>query len=107
MTVVRSELSDIVNAINQEVQVIENSITDLEQILQEDPDIANSIAEESKFRRFAQGLFVIRRILELQITNIKVAEIQEDDDLQIEIEALKLETETCLITIEEKIEKLR
>ncbi len=45
----------------------------------------------------------MQRIVEMQSESLRVAEMQEDDSLQIEIEALKLESETCLAGIQEKV----
>ena len=46
------------------------------------------------------------RILKLQSVNATVAEMQEDDDLSIEIEALKMEAEACKEQLNEKIGQL-
>lgn len=45
----------------------------------------------------------MQRIVEMQSESLRVAEMQEDDSLQIEIEALKLESETCLAGLQEKV----
>ena len=57
------------------------------------------MCEEVKFKKFLQGLLVLQRIVELQSESLKVAEMQEDDNYQIEIEALKLESDTCIATL--------
>jgi hypothetical protein len=96
MVKVHKDIQDIINAVSQEMNIIQRSIDSLSGL---DNDMIEVICEEIKFKKFLQGVLVIQRIVELQSESLKVAEMQEDDNYQIEIEALKLETDTCLATI--------
>ncbi len=78
------------------MNVIQKSIDGLSGL---DNELIEVICEENKFKKFLHGVLVIQRIVELQSESLKVAEMQEDDNYQIEIEALKLETDTCLATL--------
>ena len=95
MAKVRGDLQDVADAINKEIVVIEKVVSQIEEDCESEPEIAEQLINESQFKRFIQGMFVILRILELQIENSTVAEMQEDDEFSIEIEALKMEAETC------------
>ncbi len=50
---------------NQELVTIENMITQISEISIEDQDAFESIINETKFKRFVQGVLVIMRIVEL------------------------------------------
>jgi hypothetical protein len=78
------------------MNIIQKSIDNLSGL---DNDMIEVICEEIKFKKFLHGILVIQRIVELQIESLNVAEMQEDDNYQIEIEALKLESDTCLATL--------
>ena len=96
MIKVHKDIQDIINAVSLEMNTIQKSIDSLSGL---DNDIIEVICEEIKFKKFLHGILVIQRIVELQIESLNVAEMQEDDNYQIEIEALKLESDTCLTTL--------
>lgn len=96
MVKVLKDIQDIINAASLEMNIIQKSIDSLSGL---DNDIIEVISEEIKFTKFLHGILVIQRIVELQIECLNVAEMQEDDNYQIEIEALKLESDTCLATL--------
>ena len=96
MVKVHEDIQDIINAVSLEMNIIQKSIDSLSSL---DNDIIEVICEEIKFKKFLHGILVIQRIVELQIESLNVAEMQEDDNYQIEIEALKLESDTCLATL--------
>jgi len=96
MVKVHKDIQDIINAISLEMNVIQKSIDGLSGL---DNELIEVICEENKYKKFLHGVLVIQRIVELQSESLKVAEMQEDDNYQIEIEALKLETDTCVATL--------
>jgi hypothetical protein len=96
MVKVHKDIQDIINAVSLEMNIIQKSIDNLSDL---DNDMIEVICEEIKFKKFLNGILVIQRIVELQIESLNVAEMQEDDNYQIEIEALKLESDTCLATL--------
>jgi hypothetical protein len=96
MVKVHKDIQDTINAVSLEMNIIQKSIDSLSGL---DNDIIEVICEEIKFKKFLHGILVIQRIVELQIESLNVAEMQEDDNYQIEIEALKLESDTCLATL--------
>jgi ferritin-like protein len=96
MVKVHKDIQDIINAVSLEMNIIQKSIDNLSGL---DNDMIEVICEEMKFKKFLHGILVIQRIFELQIESLNVAEMQEDDNYQIEIEALKLESDTCLATL--------
>jgi hypothetical protein len=96
MVKVHKDIQDIINAVSLEMNIIQKSIDNLSGL---DNDMIEVICEETKFKKFLNGILVIQRIVELQIESLNVAEMQEDDNYQIEIEALKLESDTCLATL--------
>jgi hypothetical protein len=87
--------------VSLELNTIQNAIATLESI--NDSDILASVCDDPKFKRFLQGVQVLKRVIEVQSESLRVAEMQEDDDYQIQIEALKLELETCTQSIDEKL----
>ena len=96
MVKVHKDIQDIINAVTLEMKVIQKSIDSLSGL---DNEMIEVMCEENKYKKFLHGVLVIQRIVELQSESLKVAEMQEDDNYQIEIEALKLETDTCLATL--------
>jgi hypothetical protein len=96
MVKVHKDIQDIINAVSLEMNTIQKSIDSLSTL---DNDIIEGLCEEIKFKKFLHGILVIQRIVELQIESLNVAEMQEDDNYQIEIEALKLESDNCLATL--------
>lgn len=96
MVKVHKDIQDVINAVSLEMNTIQKSIDSLQEL---DNDVIEAVCEQVKFKKFLQGLLVLQRIVELQSESLKVAEMQEDDNYQIEIEALKLESDTCIATL--------
>ena len=96
MVKVHKDIQDVINAVSLEMNTVQKSIDSLQEL---DNDVIEAVCEQVKFKKFLQGLLVLQRIVELQSESLKVAEMQEDDNYQIEIEALKLESDTCIATL--------
>ena len=106
ITKVKSEISDMVNSINQELITIDHTIEGVKKFSEEESDSLPALTSDSKFKRFLHGLCVIQRILEKLAHSCQVAVWQDVDEVSIEIESLKLEVDGCLEQLKYKIESL-
>ena len=50
--------------------MIDSFIGNLAELIQEDRDAVSSLVEESKVKRFVQGVLVLMRILEMHIESL-------------------------------------
>lgn len=101
MGLVKNHTDDLLASLRSEITGIDkvlDSLTDL------DPDSMSELIGNMKFHRYFRGLNHLLRLLESVSKLLEVAEMLEDDDYSMDLEALKSE---CAVLLEDLTAKIR
>ena len=71
-----------------------------------DDETVQTVIDSKKFQRYFKGLIVIGKLLSKTIRKLEIAEMIEDDDFIMDLEALKSEASTLMEELTSKIDTL-
>ena len=71
-----------------------------------DDETVQTVIDSKKFQRYFKGLIVIGKLLSKTIRKLEIAEMIEDDDFIMDLEALKSEACTLMEELTSKIDTL-
>lgn len=71
-----------------------------------DDETVQTVIDSKKFQRYFRGLIVIGKLLSKTIRKLEIAEMIEDDDFIMDLEALKSEASTLMEELTSKIDTL-
>ncbi|CDW90131.1 UNKNOWN [Stylonychia lemnae] len=107
MSKLKQETDEIISAIKIELNQIQRVVDQVEGLQdQNENDSISELTENTRFIRFFKGILVFRRIVRMQRFKLVVAEMQEDDDYLMDIEALKQDSQILEEDLNQKISSL-